>query len=76
MIRVILQCLKQLSCLIFSLIFSLNEAIRLITLLSVCVSPFQLLIKLVDLYETQSGGHVIEGDLDTILSNPIVVTIP
>jgi hypothetical protein len=31
---------------------------------------------MVDFYEIQYGGHVIEGDLDAVLFNPVTSTIP
>jgi hypothetical protein len=30
----------------------------------------------VDFYEIQWGGHAIEGDLDAVLFNPVLSTIP
>jgi hypothetical protein len=33
--------------------------------------PHQLLKQLVEFYETQQGNHAIEGDIDTIIFNPI-----
>jgi hypothetical protein len=32
--------------------------------------------RFVDFYEIQYGGHAIEGDLDAVLSNPVLSTIP
>jgi hypothetical protein len=37
-------------------------------MLSVCLTaPYELLKQLVDFYEIQYGGHVIEADLDAII---------
>jgi hypothetical protein len=43
----------------------------------VCLSvpPYQLLKQLVDFYEIQQRGHVIEGDIDTTIFNAVPVTI-
>jgi hypothetical protein len=32
--------------------------------------------QLIDFYEIQYGGHAIEGDLDAVLYNPLISTIP
>jgi hypothetical protein len=32
--------------------------------------------QLVDFYEIQQGGHAIEGNLETVLYNPVSSTIP
>jgi hypothetical protein len=42
-----------------------------------CVfSPYELLNQLVDFYEIQWRGHIIQGDLNVIVCNPVASTIP
>jgi hypothetical protein len=41
-----------------------------------CLSPYQLLNQLVDVYEIQSGGRAIEDDLGAMIFNAAAATIP
>jgi hypothetical protein len=56
--------------------FHLNRKAYEITTVAVCLSLCQSVVspknvkQLVDVHEIQQGGHAIEGDLDTIFSNP------
>jgi hypothetical protein len=47
---------------------------RLPSCLCVCL-PYQLLSQLLDVYEIQYGGHVIEDDLDAVAFNAVAAII-
>jgi hypothetical protein len=46
------------------------------TILSLCLSPYQLVNQLVDFYEIQYWGHAIEGNLEAIIFHDVAAIIP